>query len=612
MAVTFASIHEELAAVLNDLKERPGADEQPWCPARDAEAICRQIVDRTQDLGTQFGAIVRFARVASFASPRSYVGFVFQPSLRAFAFRSAIQRARIAGLLDPEKIEVAETGVRLLEPAMRLEGLAQPRPFDITFAQMPRIAALLDVLHNSLGYAVVSEMLSPVLARDTPASVADVARSLRNLFSQWLQPRLESAHRRAQAKTIHAFLASKHALLPEKIGDAIIFDFWHDRALTWHRQLAEAGEPAQGRQIATVEKAASDEGFRLFKSTARTVLRYRAALEDAAGAASERRSLRFGHDSEDGGYDLEVHAADSAGATAEWSNPLADLLVAASGRIKWLNDREVAHLTNYLGSGNLKAPAGNPEASDSEAEAAGELMERRPFDSSLLRTLLRADVFGEAQARIVARLRKRQAPAQAMLEIVDGLDAQAFQRTVQAYRDVHQQIDTEAHAALRILAVKGRPSALLLIDHLGGGDAKQAALKSAAPASKLTQLDSGGQWAVLGGGTGTDTELERLGSGIARLMATDTALPEPLVPLFAKAHSCRRKVAREGFRPQDEDSNVIIDRMDESVPPLIALHRDLERLSQNLTAWSRTSDPQSDLTMFAETFRLIYAAPARG
>ena len=40
--------------------------------------------------------------------------------------------------------------------------------FDIDFAQMPRLAALLDVLHNALGFASVEDLLEPILARGAP------------------------------------------------------------------------------------------------------------------------------------------------------------------------------------------------------------------------------------------------------------------------------------------------------------------------------------------------------------------------------------------------------------------------------------------------------------
>ena len=250
MALTFDPIHTDLASVLLDLKERTGPDGQAWCRPADAAAIARHITDRTEELGTVFSAVARFVHLAERVSPRAYINFAYQPLLRASLFKAAVHQAVVGGLLRASDFEVDDTAVRLLDRAMLRQAGDELKPFELTYAQMPRLAAFLDVLHNTLGYAVVADLMGSPAAKDgQPRQAADIARELRARFNTWLQPRLESAHRRTQAKTIHAFLASRKAVIPGKIGDEIILEFWQERASDWKQKIQHAqAEPDEGRR----------------------------------------------------------------------------------------------------------------------------------------------------------------------------------------------------------------------------------------------------------------------------------------------------------------------------------------------------------------------------
>ena len=91
----------------------------------------------------------------------------------------------------------------------------------------PRLAALLDFLHNALGFTVVADILAPLLDKGTPArSANEVARTLQAALNKWLSDRLESSTHLLQARRIRAFLASRGSVAPEAIDDELIGHLW--------------------------------------------------------------------------------------------------------------------------------------------------------------------------------------------------------------------------------------------------------------------------------------------------------------------------------------------------------------------------------------------------
>jgi hypothetical protein len=631
MALTFETIHTELASILADLKERSGPDGQLWCSPRDAAALTRHITDRTEEFGTIFSGVARFAYLAARASPRGYFDFVYQPLLRANMFKSACIRARQKAMLSSAHFEVSELAVRFLEQPMMRAAASGLEPFDLTYAQMPRLAAFLDILHNSLGYAVVSEVVASLSdGRKAAGGAAAAAKELRSKFNAWLQPRLESTHRRTQAKTIHAFLASRHALLPEKIDDDVILSFWQERAADWRARMIKAhasyaSEPERRAQsLHTLEKAASDEGFRLFRSAVRVLLRYRAALEAAIHERAEAEHKSFGDPSIPGEVDVEQIESVLLEPKPQWISPLAMLRLPPANRIKWLTLKETSFLANYLGS-NLSA-ASSPELQQAETSGAeGEdddagaigLMDGAAFDLRLLRTLLRADVFGAAQARIVAQLRKRQEARHAVAVSIADIDEPAYRACIDTYRKILAQVKLEALAALNILGHQGHPAALLLIEYLGGEVAKRAVL-AIVPSDRLRLVKSevpprepdedtyafGGLfYADIGA---TDIDLQMVGDSISELFKSKDIEDRTLGGLVSSANSARAKVNREGFRKQDQPLPEIQAALCSSAPAAIALIETIERLDRQYEITAPSDQALIDREHFRRTFDVLY------
>jgi hypothetical protein len=594
MALPFSPIHQDLTSVLQDLDERTGPDGQLWCPAHDSMAIAKTIIDRTETLGILLLTTVRFARLAARAGAPNYVDFVYRralPVLRADGFRTAVQRARGAGRLPRSAFDIDHSRIRLLEPKIARNLAGEIKPFEISFAQMPRLAAFLDVLHNTLGYDVVAELLLPITASEPTRSAEDVARELRARFNAWLQPRLESAHRRTQAKIIHAFLASQKtksdkALRLEDVNEEIIFRFWVSRATEWHNRFHAAAKLNDLASARTAEKAAADEGFRLYRSCVRNLLRYRRALEDAA---VEKAVGGIGEIDADHLTREELHAVSDS--TPRWSNPLERLLSPPADGIKWLTNVELKQLTNYLGNPTKirsRAPRetdGHPDDAEDASDTSA-LMEDQPFNLRFARTLLRVDVFGDAQAKLVARLRKRMPPSQAVEEALSDVQEDAYQKAALQYSEIRGQIRLEALAALHILGNAGDPLSLLLIEQFGDRDAFDSAL------SITTNSDE----------TAPESHWK-----LSALFAGAEPLPNAALPsLLSEAKGAVKKVHREGFRPQEVGTGQIKAALGASVGPVIDLAKALDRICDHLDQATFIEDAGDDKIRFESVFHLLY------
>src|ERR1700744_3635973 len=150
---------QDVADVLAITLEREDTSGAPWCPPSDAVALRKWVTDRSASLGTGIRRAVRLARLMALADARTdYIRLLYERvgSLRARLFRQILERAAAEGRLPKSVATLTESGVHLREPALAPQG-ASSDVFEIDFAQMPRLAALLDILHNSLGFSEVAD-----------------------------------------------------------------------------------------------------------------------------------------------------------------------------------------------------------------------------------------------------------------------------------------------------------------------------------------------------------------------------------------------------------------------------------------------------------------------
>ena len=613
MALTSTPVAQDLLSVLAELAARDHPNFGPWCRPADAEAVRRTIIDRSDDLRKLIDQAVRLIRLAALASIADYTQFLYLdvPVLRARLFKSAVETARRQGRLANSLVDVGTEGIRLREATMALHAHVVDRGYELGYGQMVRPAIMLDVLHNTLGYHVVAEVAAGAMVRGpTKVTARDIANDLRSRFNAWLAPRLESAHRRHQAKVLHAFLAARDALLPERIDDEAVLAFWEARAQSWHDQLRLAGNEAMAS--ATVERAARDEGFRVFRSAVTAVLRYRQALVDAADA----HALENAGQTQDMRPDLSLdYDGDSIQPVSAppWISPLSVLERQPASRIKWLNNKEFSWLANFLG-GNGTADRDLPDEVEEAAEMTGKggLMDGRRYDRGFLRTLLRVDAFGPVQSVLIAGLKRRQAVSDAVAQALLAMEHVSFADAEHRYVAIREQLDTEALAALNVLASSGDLAAVLLIEFLAGTEALSE-VKSLALEIDLRVLPfrprRQNEYSAADGCADRSTEapeLARIGLVLQKLF--QESLPsKALADLVGRSKAARRQVARSGFKPSDTASVETVAALVHSIPAVIDLMRELDQLLGRLGTHVDSDELAKDRRRFADVIRLIYA-----
>src|SRR5215470_6285208 len=180
LAMTGQPSAQDVADALAMTLEREDPSGAPWCPPGDGVAVRRWVSDRSASLGTGIRRVVRLARLMAIADGRDYVRFLYVrlPTLRGRLFRHAIETAAAEGRIQPSLATLSENGVLLREAALAPQA-GKHDGFEIDFVQMPRLAALLDILHNALGFTVVADLLAPLVHPGIPRTSADdIARRL--------------------------------------------------------------------------------------------------------------------------------------------------------------------------------------------------------------------------------------------------------------------------------------------------------------------------------------------------------------------------------------------------------------------------------------------------
>jgi hypothetical protein len=556
---------QDVADALALTLEREDASGELWCPPGDGAALRHWVTDRSASLGTGIRRAVRLARLMAMAD-RDYVRFLYTRigALRTRHFRQSLQTAAAEGRLQKSVAVLSDIGVALPEPALAAPDDAR-QAFEIDFAQMPRLAALIDILHNALGFAAVADMLAPLLQPIPKSSANEVARALHAAINAWLGERLESPNHILQAQRLRAFLASRGRVAPETIDDEGILLFW-----------TSAMEAAEEERV---------DGFKLYRSAAAAMLRYRGALRDAAAARHLEQSIGEGLENTDIAID-QVEASSES-----WQSPLRALMLPPANAIKWLNRKEQHGLLNYLGG---PADAESDEATDNNGPWNSGLAGDAPFDLAFRLTLLRVDVFGAAQASIVARLRKRGAPDGAIAQAMEPIDDVAYANAAAAYAELSDQLRLETLAALGSLMEAGAAEAVILLDHLAGPDAVKAVL--------------GGMLAHALAGATSDTEAvrKRIGPALRSAMADPASVPEGAGrDLLLEAVAAARKVNRAGFRREDRGDDAMRTALQAGAAAVVEVARELVRLTATFSA-ALPGDIAADRSRFLLVFRHIY------
>jgi len=587
---------QDVADALAMTLEREDGSGAPWCPPGDAVALRKWVTDRNASLGTGIRRAVRLARLMAAADGRAdYIRFLYERvgALRARKFRQVLERAAAEGRLPKSIATLTENSAHLHEPALAPQGAAQGA-FEIDFVQMPRLAALLDIMHNALGFSTVADLLAPLLPKAGPpnSSADEVARALQAALNAWLSERLESNNHILQAQQMRGFIASRGRLVPETVDDESILAFW-----------IKTAEATEAERI---------EGFRLYRTVAAAMLRYRQSLRDAI--AERYLADALGRGFEPDNESVVNEQIDTKG--EPWRSPLRLLYKPPANEVKWLTGREQHVLLNYLGGGADGTDDAGDESYDPAAETADAawndgLAGGERFNLSHWLTLLRADVFGTMQASIVGKLRKRADASMAIAQAMETLDGADYAAAVRVYADLRAQLHVESLAALALLMEGGAPESAILLRGLGG-DAVLAAIAGAARRRPVRAGNEEDEDDAEGEGDGHGAAgglLQTIAPRLKTIIADPSTIEDGAGrKLLVEAVASRRKVSRAGFRREDSNNPQMGIALCAGGAAVLDVIEELDRLVGTLSAKAAGADFAGDTARFVATFRSIYLA----
>jgi hypothetical protein len=412
----------ELAALLEGIADI-SFDSQPKFSPGTVKALERLICGRAY--GPPMLELCHLLRVAALAPRRKFERFFWGVSLaRAGAYAGWVQRALRASPAGQQSplIEPERGGVAIVYPDGR---------FAISYGRMPLLAALMEFLVSSLGFAAVQERFAALLARPPAATaIGEMANELSRTVYAWLVPHLPTAHENRRLEAMVGWLNARHApngFSTEDIDDDAVLAFW---------------------------LAAREDEFRTFESVLRGFLLLADAMEDAAVAIGLVRAARLGTDADAG--EMEPQPDDVAGTARNrvlhpdqadaGIDPLAALAEPPADRVKLLNQRERLDLEQIF-----------------QAGLRGERM---------MLSLLRWAVFGAVQKRISEALRRDGLAGAARLlsGLNRGVDVPAGYAEWQArYDELAEHLDRVMLASLHVLAQASNLAALHLLVELGEG-----------------------------------------------------------------------------------------------------------------------------------------------
>ena len=425
-----AAQSDELREVFRQLAEIDGP-EGPRFPRRVLMDLAARIVGRAYEpMLLELAHLSRAALLVG-ARPaegwrskhRAVAGIGFEwlfwgvEEARTGAFRAAFSRLAAHGSCPSlracgerhtgdDDLVVGDEAVTLVYPEGR---------FEVRYARMTNLAAMMELLVSVLGYralvAVLDPLAAPALRR---GAISGAARSLARRLYAWLADHLPAAQAQRKFRAMTAFLEEAYGpdFSQEAIADEVVLRFWLRHAVP----PVDGGNDTRGAAI-----AAGD--FRGFRTTFLAFVSLLRVLEAGAALGRFERSVPIGPDGRSGVIDPAAGRQDLHG-MAEDADPLARLQEAPADAVKVLNRREVALLA---------LPVGESEA-----------VRRLP------RSWLRAECFGPVQNRL-SQARRRRAGAAELAVLATAAPDPDYRSRIEALEKTAAHLARAAQACLYVL-----------------------------------------------------------------------------------------------------------------------------------------------------------------
>ncbi len=392
----------ELTALLANVADATAADGEPRYAPKTYRDLARSIVCRTYAKPVlQLCHLINAADACGSGRDRWENFFYGVDAARAGAFRGYLFEALENGGWRRPGIEADADGVSI----RYADGF-----FTIRYGRMPLLAALLETVLTMVGYREIDGVFQDMLKRAGDlTAVGEAANAVNRLIYAYLRENLTSAQSGDKFDAIVAFLKFRSASTGQPNGEgAISVD---DDALLefWLKQTGETG-------------SAGD--FRTFKSVAGAFVDLLRALDSASDQKAIQYATSIGSDRESGEMDPDQiygeELADQMG--VEWVDPFAALDLPPADAIKFLTKIE--------------------------REALDTLMDYGPLACELPLTVLRADIFGNAQSRVTQALRRKR---ELIADLVGCKEVENYADRKARYRQSEGYLDQVQKAALHVL-----------------------------------------------------------------------------------------------------------------------------------------------------------------
>jgi len=282
------------------------------------------------------------------------------------------------------------------------------KPFSITYARMPLLSALMEFLMTSIGYGVLDDTLSALMAKDMPnqKQVSGVANELSKKLYTYLGAHLPPAQEQRKSQSFLRFVtdnATDKDLSSMAIDDDTVMEFW--------LRFSGENKDEQGIDVKT------------YRSVFRMAVHLVSILRYAEDKFRMDGALPIGTDFETG----EIDPSDLDAALADIEpdrSPLEDLADAISAGIKIINKREMETLEEVF-----------------HGDAAASL---------LTVSILRNAVFGTAQSGLVQAL--RQSKGRSLEQQISEVPADDYWVRLDQYRKLLDHIEQMLLASFHVLA----------------------------------------------------------------------------------------------------------------------------------------------------------------
>ncbi|NKB21523.1 MAG: hypothetical protein GKS01_13605 [Alphaproteobacteria bacterium] len=423
--------------------------------------------------------------------------------------------------------------------------------FAIAHTRMPFLSALLEFLVSTLGYDVVLETIPEItVSTTTKAQISKAANTLSRRLYAYLNTHLPAATAQRKYRAVTEFMAScgNGAARADDINDDMVLNFW-------------------------IEASTDEDGdFKTFRKVVRLFVNVRDALSAAQQQGSLHHSLSIGSDRENGEIDPgsidialeEIH---------ERRAPLDQLDVSPANQIKFLNKNERNALELLIESGHTA--------------------EILPL------SILRAEVFGDIQAKLTQAFRRGTSAATAIDANANQVINAGYELSAKDIEKIGANLERAVLASFYHLA-------------MAGDDAAISILLEIRPDIDLSPLAK-----IISAQEGTADNVVYLHAIEDRSPALSTVLNDratcpALAEFVAKSKKAASRISRKGFaKPEIGSSEIEIAGFASAAEALINLHKSLSRfiallpqIAESHGGWDALDE--NDRAVFFNQFRQLY------